>query len=72
MKLTLTQIKKIADLEINPKEHSIVRVPFIPLDDPRFSLNTDINNWDSSAITPYYVTLEWDSRIQDWESNLEI
>lgn len=72
MKLTLSQLKKITELEINPKLRPVVIVPFIPLDDPRYSLNTDINNWDSSAITPYYVTLEWNPRIQDWESNLEI
>lgn len=72
MKLTLTQLKQITDLEINPRKHLIVKIPFIPLDDPRFSLNTDINNWDSSAITPYFVILEWNPRINDWESNLEI
>lgn len=72
MKLTLTQIKKIADLEINPKEHYIVKIPFSPLDDLRFHLNTDVNNWNSSTVTPYYVILEWNPRIQDWESNLEL
>ena len=72
MKLTLTQLKQITNLEINPQEHPIVRVPFIPLDDPRFSLNIEQNNWSTEAITPYYVILEWNPRIQDWESNLEI
>lgn len=66
MKLTLSQLKKIANLELDPKD-KIVRVPFYPIDDSRLT-----QPYGSEAITPYVVFLTWNSKIQDWETNLEL
>lgn len=67
MKLTLTQLKRITDLKLMPKEYPVVRVPFFPIDDPRFN-----QPYGSTAITPYIVELVWNSEIKDWETNLEL
>lgn len=67
MNLTLSNIKKIADLNLDPKESPIVMIPFFPIDDPRFK-----QPFGSTAITPYIVELVWHPEINDWESNLKL
>lgn len=66
MKLTLTQLKKITETELNP-EDKVISVPFFPIDDPRFN-----QPYGSTAITPYIVFLTWNPEIRDWETNLEL
>lgn len=66
MKLTLSQLKKISGLELNP-ELKVIHIPFFPIDDPRFN-----QPYGSTAITPYIVILTWNSEIRDWETNLEL
>jgi len=67
MKLTLNQLKRITNLELDPVQNPVIRIPFIPIDDLRFT-----QPFGSAAITPFFVILEWNSKIQDWETNLEL
>lgn len=67
MKLTLSHLKKIVDLELNPEETPIVYIPFCPTDNPLVT-----KPFGSINITPYIVILTWNFEIQDWESNLKI
>lgn len=66
MKLTLKDIKRIANLEFEPKLKE-VRIPFYPMDDPRVA-----RSFTSSTITPYLAILKWNEELQDYESNLEL
>ena len=67
MNLRLSNIKRIAELNLDPKDFRIVRIPFFPIDDPRLKLP-----FGSTAITPYIVELIWNPEINDWKSNLKL
>lgn len=61
MKLTLTDIKKIAEVEVE-KDHPLIMIAFYP----------PTEHSGSEVITPYHVILKWNQELQDYESNLEL
>lgn len=62
MKLTLTDIKKIAKSEIE-KDRPLIMIAF-------YSPATEHSG--SEVLTPYHVILKWNQELQDYESNLEL
>lgn len=69
MKLTLTQLKRITDLELDPKTNPKVVIPFYPVDDHRMNF---LRPGGSELITPYLVTLEYNYQLKEWETSLEL
>lgn len=62
MNLTLTDIKKIAEVEIE-KDHPLIMIGFYPFTSEKSG---------SEVMTPYHVILKWDEGLQDYESNLKL
>lgn len=62
MKLTLTDIKRIAESEIEKDRPLIIIVFYPPV----------TKHSGSEVLTPCHVILKWSQELQDYESNLEL
>lgn len=66
MHLTLSQLKRVTDLELNPKETPVVRIPICPI------LERESLGKGSELIVPYILELIYDFRENEWITNLEL
>lgn len=66
MHLALSQLKRVVELELNPKETPVVRIPIFPI------LERESLGKGSELITPYILELIYDFREKEWITNLEL
>lgn len=66
MNLTLSQLKMVAELELDPKKTPVVRIPFFPI------LEEESLEKGSELITPCILELRYDVKQNEWITNLEL